>query len=151
MKRGIAIGAVLAIGFLIYQDSTDRFERVDKLEENERIELRNNLNALSERVDLVAYVPDIELYDDGLDDESDIIYVGEEETGDYFEVEEFLEYDHNPSQETLDKIKNIHIPELEKVRDNIKMPIIIRSGARSREWEKKGEGQVSRDIFTRQD
>lgn len=119
--------------------------------QNERAEvnLENQITSLSERVDLVAFVPSDELWDGELDDESDIIYT--DDMSENFEVEEFIEYDPHPSISTINKIKNIHIPELEKVRDNVDMPIVIRSASRSYEHEKEEEGQVIQSIYTLMD
>lgn len=120
-------------------------------EERANRELTSKVISLKERVELVAYVPDEELWDGEEDDEADIIYVGDEDEGSNFEVEEFLEYDPNATNETRTKISSLHIPELQKVRDNIGLPIIIRSAARSVEHEKKVGGQEGRNMFTNVD
>jgi len=107
--------------------------------------LSDEIATVRERVDLKAYVPNDELVDnlggEFMDDESEIIYATEEGSESDFTVEEFTEYDPYPSLATVTKIKTLHIPELQKVRDNISEPIIIRSAARTYEHEKKQVGQ----------
>lgn len=140
----VAICVIAFLGGAITRCNTIRDEKqVDK------VELTNQISALSERVDLVAYVPSEELWDGEMDDESPIIYT--DNMSEDFEVEEFTEYDPNPSEATVNKIRSMHIPELQKVRDNMNMPIVIRSASRSAEHEKKEVGQVTRSIYTLMD
>ena len=99
-------------------------------------------------VGVSAYVTNDMLSDDesGIDDEADIIYANN--SGDYFAVEEFLEFDKEASNATISKIVYKHIPELEKVRRGIGKPIIIRSGARSYSHElKMGRSGKSQHVY----
>ena len=76
-----------------------------------------------------------------------VIYADEEGN---FTVEEFLEYDPQPTSETIRKIKKIHIPELERVRTAIGQPIVIRSASRTKRHElKQGRSGKSVHIFPR--
>jgi len=97
----------------------------------------NGVSVLEERVAVKNFVADEYLVDDGLDDDAPIIYPTTDNTRDIFTVEEFTKYDETATDETIQKIKEIHIPELVKVRNVIGEPIIIRSAARSYEHEKK--------------
>ena len=88
----------------------------------------------------------LEGVDGGSSDGTVILYAGEEST--CFKVEEFTKYDNNPSARTVSKISTVHIPELVKLRSAVGEPIIIRSGARSYEHEKKmGRSGASQHVY----
>ena len=77
-----------------------------------------------------------------------IIYANEDSDSDYFTVEEFTEYNESPSEETKSKIKNIHIPQLTKLRLAINEPIVIRSASRSVSHEiKSGRSGKSQHVY----
>jgi len=138
MKRQL-LGLFLIFVTTMYVISCTK-AKIDREQEN-RVDITEQINSLSERVSLEAYTPISDLVDGEFDDEDIIIYAGNNREGSNFEVDEFTQYDSNPSKETINKIITKHIPQLEKVRDNLKEPIIIRSAARSYEHEKKWGGQ----------
>lgn len=133
---------VLLILFVIIPGTrmSDMSDEAPEIMENDYAQFKDDINAMSESVDLVSYVPTEDLEDEASDDEADIIYATDDDES-HFQVEEFLAYDKDPSDSTIDKIKTLHIPQLEKVRDGLGQPIIIRSAARSLEHEKKAAGQ----------
>lgn len=94
---------------------------------------------MSEFVDIESLVEDDMVTNEGSDDDAPILYpVNKFVDGNkFFNRVEFLKYDQAASESTKKKIDTIHIPELVKVRSKLGVPIIIRSAARSVEWEKK--------------
>lgn len=109
--------------------------------ENKRIK------ELSIRVDIDTYIDEKYIEDGEFDDESSIIYT-DSRGSQYFKVEEFTKYDKNPTKETIRKIKEIHIPQLVKVRDGVNQAVIIRSAARSKEHElAQGRSGKSQHVY----
>jgi hypothetical protein len=110
--------------------------------ESDRIEV------LSKRVNIDAYIDEKYIEDNEFDDDASIIYT-DSKGDENFRVEEFVKYDSNPSSETIRKIKDIHIPELIKVRDKLHKPIIIRSASRSKEHEiRRGRSGKSMHVYS---
>lgn len=110
-------------------------------------EINKKIDKLSVDINIDAYVADEVLSDEGSDG-GDIIIYADQEGSSHFKVDEFTTYDGNPSKETISKIQDIHIPQLEKVRSAINKPIVIRSASRTVEHEKKkGRSGKSQHIF----
>ena len=117
----------------------------------ESLEATNVMTILSDKIDLddSNFVSDYALTDSDDDDDNIIIYA-ESVEGDNFIVDEFTEYDQHPTEETVRKIKEVHIPELQKIRDKINKPIIIRSASRSYQHElKMGRSGKSQHVYSR--
>ena len=113
-------------------------------------DVTDRILVMSERVDVLNYVVDEFVIDGYEDDDSVIIYAGNEFTGSNCDIEEFTEFDRDASDETLSKIQNTHIPELEKIRKKVGEPIIIRSAARSYSHElRMGRKGTSQHVYNR--
>jgi len=124
-----------------------------KMGEKERVvqEQFEEMTLLSSRINIVNFVSNDEVVDGFIDDEAIIIYPQipvKKSDSNHFAVEEFIKYDKKATKNTKHKITTLHIPQLERVRDNIKKPIIIRSAARSKEWElSKGRSGKSQHVY----
>ena len=122
----------------------NRYVNVDKY--------TKEIERLSENVNVINFISNAELSESTFDDEEDIIYpnveTGLQDDKNYFVVEDFIKYDRNASDSTIYKIKTLHIPQLERVRDVTGLPIIIKSSARSYEHElAMGRSGKSQHIF----
>jgi len=119
-------------------------EAIEYVEETKH----SNVTELSKHVRINAYLSDDLITDEGSNGGEIIIYADEQKTN--FSINEFIKYDRNATDLTITKIKEIHIPQLEKVRSAVGKPIIIRSASRTYEHEKKkGRSGKSQHIFPR--
>lgn len=149
MKNFVNILAFMVVLMLIVGGKTTRNEiPVDNSYMISKIEA-SKVDDLDGYVDVETYVVD-DLLSDDQEYGDEIVIIADPEDSGHFEVVEFLEYDPNPTGETVEKIKEIHIPELEKVRSAVGKPIIIRSASRTKEHElKQGRSGKSVHIFPR--
>ena len=121
----------------------------ESIKELEKKELIRKIDELSKSVDVVSYTGHNELYDGDEDDDINIIYPDNTSGANSFVVSEFTKYDTSPTESTIRKIKEIHIPQLEKVRDEINLPIVIRSASRSYQHERKmGRSGKSQHVYS---
>jgi hypothetical protein len=108
----------------------------------------DDIKELSKRIEVDAFIDNKYIDDDESNGDSKIIYADDTNGSSYFSVSEFTKYDKNPSRETVRKIKEIHIPQLTKVRNSICMPIIIRSSSRTYDWEiERGRSGNSKHVY----
>ena len=147
------IGFATAI-VLFVLSSNIRFKDIEEINTSTHA---SELAILSRNVNVVNFISNSELYEspnyEEDDDEANIIYPNEQAqhlSTSYFIVDDFLEYDRNASDSTRYKIKTLHIPQLERVRDVTGLPIIIKSAARSYEHEiSRGRSGKSQHVFKR--
>lgn len=144
------LGFVSAVMLIVLTSGGKMENRYDESAYGEEI------SRLSDYVQLVSFVPLEDLSDNHDYGDDRIIYPSVSiDTGSVrsnFMVSEFTKYDVDASIKTINKIKNIHIPQLERVRDRIKKPIIIRSASRTYEHEKKmGRSGNSQHVYKKGD
>lgn len=135
MRKLIFIIGMLTVGMVTAYSlgSFIRSETPTEIPEAVYVEDSNMLE-LSKRVYIDSYIDEKYIEDGEFDDDASIIYT-DAESKQHFKVEEFTKYDPNPTDETIRKIKEVHIPQLVKVRDKLGKPIIIRSASRTYEHE----------------
>ncbi len=152
-KMAIMVSALWVVAFAIGWNLPDGEFKAPATKEQIKESLRyveavktSNITELSKHVNVNAYLSDDLITDEGSNGGEIIIYADEQQTN--FSVDEFTKYDRSPTDLTIAKIKEIHIPQLEKVRSAIGKPIIIRSASRTYEHEKKkGRSGKSQHIF----
>lgn len=125
--------------------------QVSFIDSEKAIEASNHMTILSDKIDGYKdnFVSDGSLCDSDIDDDCLIIYNKSIDSNNFI-VDEFIEYDQDPSEETIRKIKEVHIPELQRIRDKVDKPIIIRSAARSYQHEiSQGRSGKSQHVYSR--
>lgn len=146
MKTNVTfiLGFLIAL-LLILFSSHSRTNEIDITQQ------KTELARLSKNIRVINFVSSNDLAESLTDDEEDIIYPNEftgKKDKHYFVVEDFIKYDKNADDSTIYKIKTLHIPQLERVRDVTGLPIIIKSGARSYEHEiARGRSGKSQHVF----
>jgi len=155
MKNRTSLIIGFSTAFVLFALSSNI--RVKDLEKADTNIHNTELERLAENVRVVNFISNTELYESANyeedDDEATIIYPNElsdKLEKNYFVVDDFLKYDRNASDSTIYKIKTLHIPQLERVRDVTGMPIIIKSAARSYAHEiSRGRSGKSQHVFKR--
>jgi len=149
MKQRTNISVSLILFLLLIFTSCSKTKEAEETNINNHLET-TNATIVSRMIDIESYVP-IRATVDSEEDDDAIIYYPKRSDSNYFVLQEFLEYDKDPSKSTIDKIKDLHIPELEKARIILGEPIVIRSAARSASHEKKESAVVKANTSTLMD
>jgi len=146
MKKYLYVLIIVALGLLLVAcDNTNATKKPESKPVSS--EISEKIFTLSERVNVESFVDEVYLDDGGLDDEARIIYSDKTEDSN-FTISEFTEYDSDPSHETIKKIRDVHIPQLEKVRDEVNKAIVIRSASRSISHElRQGRKGASQHVY----